>query len=311
MSEPIKLNNIARPEMGTDRAGKPCATPKPYDDSISYPVEIFDSVINNDFEYQDRHFINQSFLKNVNKYGPMVAIHKRDNPDEPTTAMKVGLAFHARVLEGEETYRHKFKVLPANLDRGKAEDKAIYNALLEEAKAHGATLLTSDEHFLAMRMAEVALLAFGDTLLAKSQKEVIIVSDVPWFKCRLDGLLLSADGTRAHIFDFKTMPDLSNVEGSSYAGGWALQSAFYTDMVSKLPGVEKVTFSFIPVSKADGPADIDEYFVSDEMLMKGRIQYIEAYNKFKHYESITKMAGGICDEYANLHFKAGRKYLYG
>lgn len=311
MSEPIKLNNFVRPEMGFDKAGKQYATPKPYDDSISYPFEICGSVINNDFEYHNRYFINQSFLKNVNKYGPMVAIHKRDNPDEPTTAMKVGLAFHARVLEGEETYRLKFKVMPANLDRRKAEDKAIYNALLEEAKAHGATLLTSDEHSLAMRMANLALLAFGDTLLADSQKEVTIVSEEPWFKCRLDGLLLSADGTKAHIFDFKTMPDLSNVEGSSYASGWALQSAFYTDMVSKLPGVEKVTFSFIPVSKADGPADIDEYFVSDEMLMKGRIQYIEAYNKFKHFESITDIGVGVSDELANLVFKSGRKYLYG
>lgn len=236
--------------------------------------------------YRQDKGANQSFLKDIISVSPSYAWHKKKNPEE-TPALTFGSALHCWVLE-KEKFNSRYAVM-AECDRRTTEGKAYYAQFV--ADSAGKTVLKSEEYDKILNMALYAQKYFNGAGGTKSHHEVQFYATVAVTGGRFSGetiqlkALIDAlyeDEDEVIIRDLKSVQDISNVAGASYNNGWAIQSAFYTDMV-QFALKKPVRFEYIAASK-EAPYDCRQFLVSDEMLIKGRKQYTEALHKMLWWE---------------------------
>lgn len=241
-----------------------------------------------DAEYREMEGYNQSFLKDALMVSPSHATYRRQHPEE-TPALLFGTALHTALLEPSK-FESEFVVAP-ECDRRTTNGKAIWMDFLAEAK--GRKVLKAEDSVAITDMRKAVEPMFGATgttfktfhepacranatitIKTKGSDADTIKRDVV-LKAKLDQLAIHND-KKVVVKDLKTIADIRNVVSSSHGNGWALQSAFYTDILkAMLPENEVVSFYYIVVSK-EQPYDARAFLCSPQMIEQGRSKWIDA-----------------------------------
>jgi exodeoxyribonuclease VIII len=251
-----------------------------------------------DADYRAMVGLNQSYLKKVYTHGVIHAENQRLNPMEKTPALVMGSLFHTLVLE-ENEFSGRYAVLP-DIDRRTKEGKAIYAEF--EAEAGGKDLIKESDLSMAMRMRNSAVPLMYDGIRPDKTNAMNEVSysgllevEYKWngederlelpFKIRCDMVALITEDERKviEIRDIKSLASLSDsdVVGSAKSHNWAIQCAFYRDVVfAHEPKASK--FVYVATEK-DAPNQSRRYVCSEEMYQRGRAQYKQALVKYAQW----------------------------
>jgi len=218
-----------------------------------------------DYESGDSHSSLESFRESPANYAA-IRVLRTQKPNPPTSAMKVGSALHALLLEyGKEC---KFEMQQA-FDRGIKNDLWYSSQKVASDK----TLLSKKEMKLVYNM-WLAILAEPEAMNLLVHQEGFneqIVSAVD----PLSGLLLKTKIDRRLkvrlVVDLKTVDGPVDPESWSrtlFRWGYHRQAAFYLDVL-ELAGQKADIFVFVPVSK-DPPHELGIYPVDNESIELGR-----------------------------------------
>jgi len=266
-------------------------------------AELIEDV--NDIDYRNNDGLNQSYLKTVYMRGVPHAQADKVAPREETKALTIGSAFHCITLEPDK-FASKFAVCPKVDRRTNAGKEAFANF---EAESVGKTIIMHDDYMLARRMSkstepysmagcydsygcinestktEIAFFAQAKVLYFWDGREEYYPVQL---KGRLD-ILTTQDG-KVIIRDLKSLDSLSDykVGKSARDSLWSMQSAFYSDIVSHATG-KPVSFEYYCTEK-DEPVMTRQFNVCDEMIARGRGQYLTALVKQLDWEQRGKPA---------------------
>jgi hypothetical protein len=256
-----------------------------------------------DTDYRNNDGLNQSYLKTVYVRGVPHAQADKLLPREETKALTIGSAFHCLTLE-PDMFASKFAVCPKVDRRTNVGKEAFANF---EAESEGKTIVMHDDYILAKRMCkstipysiqdcydphgsigentktEIAFLAQAKVLYFWEGREEYFPVQL---KGRLD-ILTTKDGN-VIIRDLKSLDSLSDykVNKSARDSLWSMQSAFYSDIVSFAVG-KPVSFEYYCTEK-DEPIMTRQFNVCDEMIARGRGQYLTALVKHLDWEQRGK-----------------------
>lgn len=232
--------------------------------------------------YRTSDGLNQSYLKDVLSVSPSYAEYRRLNPEE-TPALAFGTALHTQVLEPNE-FTNRYAVAP-DCDRRTTAGKAVYEAFV--ATNVGKTTLKADDYAKIVRMASISRGYFDEKQALVSNHEQaffgtfrVIDGEFKGKEVDVKALLDAVYVFRDHVLikDLKSVADIANVSGAAHNNGWAVQSAFYHDIVQKFSKLD-VKFEYVSQSK-DEPYDVRVGYVTDEMFIKGRVSYHSAINRW-------------------------------
>ena len=269
--------------------------------SASEPKVLFlkcDKHVIEDADYRSMSGLNQSYLKKVYTHGVIHAENQRLNPMEKTPALVMGSLFHTLVLE-ENEFTARYAVLP-DIDRRTKEGKIIYSEF--EQASGGRDLIKEADLSMAMRMRNSAVPLMYDGIKpdrSNAMNEIsysgILELEYKWdgaderiefpFKIRCDMVAkVQEDGKDViEIRDIKSLASLSDndVVGSAKSHNWAIQCAFYRDIVFKH---EPLPSKFVYVAtEKDAPNQSRRYVCSEEMYQRGRAQYKQALVKYAQW----------------------------
>jgi exodeoxyribonuclease VIII len=224
-------------------------------------------------EYRAITACNWSALKHLTRT-PAHYQEAIQNPLPQTTAMLVGSAFHALVLE-PVFFPARYAVAPAGIDR---RTKAGKEAFAEfEASATDKTILTADQDNTVRQMAAaVSRHPTASRLLSMcGQRELSIAwtdeeTGIPC-KCRIDAYAK----TNGLVIDLKTSDDASLAAFSRTCAkyGYHAQSAFYLDGLLNA-GAYSSKFIFV-VAEKSAPYAVAVYLADKDMIDAGRLKYQE------------------------------------
>lgn len=219
-------------------------------------------------EYHSSPAISKSGLDLIRK-APALYRWRRDNPQEPTPAMRLGTLTHTAVLE---PWRLDEDVIVApKIDRRTSAGKSEWAAF--QIQAEGRELVEPDElaKLYAIRDAVRAHPAAAKALGMVREVESSIfwqIGDVDC-RCRPDGIT-----TNGVIVDLKTTRDASP-DGfvKSIAGyRYHVQAAYYSDGYEAAFGEAPRGFIFIAV-ETEPPYLVGVYVASETMILRGRADY--------------------------------------
>lgn len=251
-----------------------------------------------DADYRAMEGLNQSYLKKVYTHGVPHAENQRLNPMEKTPALVMGSLFHTLVLE-EDQFSSRYAVLP-DIDRRTKEGKILFAEF--EAQAGGKDLIKESDLATALRMRDSAIPLMYDGIrpdrtnaLNEISYSGLLEVEYKWngederielpFKIRCDMVAMVDEGNKKviEIRDIKSLASLSDndVIGSAKSHHWAMQCAFYRDVVFKHePKPSK--FVYVATEK-EAPNMSRRYVCSEEMYQRGRAQYKHALVKYAQW----------------------------
>jgi exodeoxyribonuclease VIII len=199
-------------------------------------------------------------------------------PRKETTAMAVGTAIHTAILE-PDTFGERYVILPEGLDRRTTAGKASYEAVISQACATGAEVISANDAAKVLKIAAyahahpVAKAMFSD---GKAEQSVFWTDDETGVlcKCRPDWLL---GGENPAVLDVKSTLDASPDEFARSAFKWRyhVQAAWYLDGVEAATGLKPDSFMFLAVEK-EAPFASAYYYADDDMIRAGRAEYRRA-----------------------------------
>lgn len=268
------------------------------EDASSLKIEIVDCKPVSglqDIDYRRNLALNQSFLKDVRAVSPSYADFSRLHPEE-TPALIFGSALHTSVLEPNE-FDKRYAVAP-ECDRRTKDGKAVYEDFVY--RAGNKRVLKGDDFVRLVAMASISRGMFEDKQSFKSYPELQLYGRIKVtagtflgeeieVKAQLDMLHQSPNTNSLTIQDLKSVADIAKVQKASYENGWAVQSAFYTDLALKVfeTTAQVCKFEYIAQSK-EPPFDVRKFIVTDEMVIKGRLAYYEAIHKYLWWKRAGK-----------------------
>jgi hypothetical protein len=224
-------------------------------------------------DYLEIDAVNSSFLKTVLNRSPLHAKTEKENPKEPTPALRQGSILHGFTFERGE-FENVYAIEPVVNKRTNAGKAELEKFALDHP---GKMLISQAEFDMAKTMYDNLLEHDGAKLyLQEGKPEVTII----WTD-KLSGLLCKARIDYLHewqavIADLKTTQDAS-VMGFSKSilnFGYEVQAAFYTDGYMTLTG-DDPSFVLIPIEKTP-PYAVACYEVGHKSISKGRSMYQEA-----------------------------------
>lgn len=204
--------------------------------------------------------------------------------EEPTQALRIGTATHHAVLEPEKFESKYVKLDDAQLiqEIGGANPRATncykewMKAQLEAANAKKQVILTADDYDTCVRLRDAVWShPAAAQLLYEGDAEQTFLFEEPTTgaacKCRPD--FISAAN---FIVDLKTTEDASpaGFAKSVWNYRYHVQAPFYLDGYMYATGEQLNGFVFIAVEKSP-PYAVGVYFVPDEILRRGRDEYLE------------------------------------
>lgn len=205
---------------------------------------------------------------------------------EPTSAMKLGSAFHDLVLYGQEFFDQKY-VLEPKFDLRFKEQKAAKEAFLADLKGRESL---SPDHFEKIKCMSDALKEhpLAQALIDNTEKEVSLVTEKNSikFKCRPDVL------HENYILDLKVTSTLSADEFKRdfYKFRYDVQAAVYLDFFER----KGQPFYFVVVQN-QAPFDVVVYQVTGETIQNARQKYLQDLAKYILWRDGNASAG-ISDE---------------
>lgn len=205
------------------------------------------------------------------KRSPAHYVYARDNPPEPTPAMRLGQIIHRAVLE-PDLYFDTVAVSP-RVDRRTKAGKEAMEAFEQESA--GMLIVSEEENLLCVAVHEAIMATDtarilidkpGRTELTAIWEHEIGVS----CRNRFDKVLAEGD----LIIDLKTCMDASPVEfrRSVARYGYYRQAAFYLDGFAAATGRTPAGFVFLAVEKSP-PYGVGIYCLNESGIDAGRIEY--------------------------------------
>ena len=210
---------------------------------------------------------------------PALYNYRRENPIEPTPAMRMGTLVHTAILEPHDLAN---LIVAPVVDRRTTQGKADWAAFQIEAK--GKTIVEADEieKLEAISQAVRNHPAASKALAMLSEVETSIFWTDPETgvecRCRPDGIL-----TNGAIIDVKTTKDARPDEfaRSIWNYRYHVQSAFYGDGYKAAFGQEPKGFMIIAV-ETEPPHLVACYVLDAKAVIRGRAEYqadLETYRR--------------------------------
>lgn len=225
-----------------------------------------------DISHADYHAmtdeVSNSYLARLDKCPAAAKIPLEDSP-----AMLLGRAFHSILLEGLETFKANFAIVP-DIDRRTKDGKLAYAQFCEENEGKQIISLEDYESIADMYSA-VAVHPIASKLLIEGRSEMSVFwtdqrTGLPC-KCRPDRV---PDGDHGVILDLKSVRD-ADKEAFNRAVrqyGYARQAAFYIDGFNAVSDAQVDAFVFICVEK-EPPYRTEVYTLEDVFISWGRSEY--------------------------------------
>lgn len=203
---------------------------------------------------------------------PMHYRYARDNPPEPTPAMRFGTAVHTGVLE-PELFDSTVVAMPA-VDRRTAAGKAAYAAFM--AAAAGKVVLSQADFDRARRCIDaVGRHPAAKALLAGATVETSLF----WIDAKYHVPCKARIDARNHggLIDLKTTTDASRDEWPRAAAGWGyhLQAANYFSGCEHLLDATPEFFAHVVV-ESEAPHGVAVYAMPGNAIMAGAARMNEA-----------------------------------
>lgn len=208
--------------------------------------------------------------------------HYRNPQKLESPALAFGSLAHAFVLEphvAEARYRPR-----ADVDGRTKEGKAVRDWEASLAAQQGIQFVSRSDYDAAVSIASSVRTHLGaSALIASGMAETAGI---------LDGFYdvnvrIKPDyRTDSYIIDLKTTTDARQdaFVRSVVNFGYEVQAAFYVDVAQAIDGLKR-DFYWVGVEK-DAPYAVAVYKASDEMLERGRQQYIKAIDLYKECASL-------------------------
>lgn len=214
-------------------------------------------------------------------------VTKTIQPEEATTAFRLGSAVHCSVLEPHEMPT-RYAIRPEGIDRRTKEGKEKYAAF--EAEAAGKTIIGMDEaaqvtamtHAVRQHPIASELFSHGQPELTwRTAGEMPLQCRTDWFNA--DGCGLSSG--RPYIADLKTVESLNSEEFASFDKavfryGYHRQAGFYLPLISEILGKPVFDFFFIAVEKVE-PFGVAVYRISDAAASLGQDETLDDLRRLK------------------------------
>lgn len=214
--------------------------------------------------------MSNSLLSHL-KRSPAHYVYARDNPPEPTAAMRLGQIIHRAILE-PQLYFDTAAVAPKVDKRTKAGKEAW--AAFEEESA-GMLVVSEEENLLCVSMHEAIMVTPTARLLIDRPGRIELTA--LWehdlgVRCRNRFDKVLDDGNL--IVDLKTCVDASPAEFKRSVAryGYYRQAAFYIDGFTEAAGKTPAGFVFLAVEKAP-PYGVGLYCLNESGIDAGRIEY--------------------------------------
>lgn len=230
-------------------------------------------------DYHAQSSISKSGLDRIRR-APALFRYFRDNPQEPTPAMRMGTLVHTAILE---PHRLDDEIIVApEVDRRTTAGKAVWADF--QIAARGREIVTQDEldRLNRIRDAVWAHPSASDALMMLLEVETSIfwtdhLSGVDC-RCRPDGIMHNGV-----ILDVKTTKDARPDEFAKSIANYRyhVQAAFYSDGYQQAFGKHPKGFVFIAV-ETEPPHLVGVYVASEAMILRGRADYradLETYRR--------------------------------
>jgi hypothetical protein len=228
-------------------------------------------------EYHSSPAISKSGLDLIRK-APALYKWRRDNPSEPTPAMRLGTLTHSAVLEPED-FSAGTIVRPDGIDRRTSTGKAAWTEF--EQLAIGKEIISAEESakLAAIRDAVRAHPAAAKALAGSPtiEQSIFWESDGIACRCRPDAVT-----ERGVIVDLKTTRDASpdGFAKSVAQYRYHVQAAYYSDGYEAAFGEPPRGFVFIAV-ETEPPYLVAVYVASEAMTSRGRMDYQQDLDTFR------------------------------
>ena len=220
-------------------------------------------------DYHALPSVSKSGLDLIRK-APALYQWRRENPIEPTPAMRMGTLVHTAILEPHDLDN---LIVAPQVDRRTTQGKADWAAFLIEAK--GKQIVTEEELdnlggiSRAVWAHPAASKALG--MLDKVESSIFWTDNETGTECRCrpDGIL-----TNGVIIDVKTTKDARPDEFAKSIANYRyhVQAAFYSDGYRAIFGEPPKGFVFIAV-ETEPPFLTAVYVASATMILRGRADY--------------------------------------
>lgn len=218
-----------------------------------------------DKQYNEIPAVRRSALWEIRK-SPMHYKYAIENPEEPTEALRFGIAAHKFILE-PETFFDEFATVP-KIDRRTKAGKEEWAELLASGKE-----FVTESDMNTIRAMDAAIMAHptANALLKTGRHEVAFqwvegTTNEPC-KCRAD-CLTEYNGDK-YIVDYKTTTSCEDgvFERACRAYGYKLQAAMYVDGVFNQT-FEEYGFAFVAQEKKP-PYAVRVYFCDPGFIEEG------------------------------------------
>ena len=221
-------------------------------------------------EYHSLPSISKSGLDLIRK-APALFKWTRDNPTEPTEAMRWGTLVHTAILE-PDTLEERTIIAPV-VDRRTTQGKADWAAFQIEAK--GREIVTADE-IDGLRATRDAVWTHPATskalgMIREVETSIFWQDECTGIECRCRPDAIMTNGT---ILDVKTTKDARPDEFAKSIANYRyhVQAAFYADGFKAAFGEPPRGFAFLAVEKTR-PFLCALYVLDAKAVLRGRSEY--------------------------------------
>jgi len=237
-------------------------------------------------------------LKSISKSGldlirrcPALYKYRRENPSEPTPAMRKGTLTHLAILEPDR-FKSEIAVAP-ECDRRTTKGKELWTEFV--AAHEGKEIITAQEfaELDAMRLAVWSHPTAGKLLEQIEEVETSIMWHTEGVDCRTRP---DAITRKRWTLDLKTTSDASPEGFAKSVANYRyhVQDAFYTDARAHVEG-EGLPFVFLCVETAP-PFLVAVYTLPAEAKTEGRRLYLEDLATFRECEETGVWPGYAADK---------------
>lgn len=223
-----------------------------------------------DLPHADYHsmegYISNSYLSRLNICPAAAKV-----PQEETSAMTFGRAFHSFILDGMTAFSRDVAILP-ELNLRTNDGKAAKIAFQEANK--GKAIITADDLTAIIEMDKaVKAHPFAKNLIGVGSNEVSIFWKSQFYELPCKARPDKIPGSRT-LVDLKKTRDASpwGFGNSILSYGYHRQAAFYLDGMKAVTGDQYDVFAFIAVEE-NPPYRVEVYTLSDAYIEEGRSEY--------------------------------------
>lgn len=228
-------------------------------------------------DYYEIEAVSASLLKAVVKQSPAHAEHRMTS-FEPTANMKLGTAFHAAILEGEE-YDDLIAVSP-HVDRRTKAGKEAYAKFLEGVGDR--TVITHDQSLLVDAMQKNCLAHPQVTALLKKCYAYEFQTEFEFDGLKCKALIDACDDTGT-VVDIKTTQDASPEAFMKQSANllYHMQMAWYANALGVHPSEAN---AYIIAVENTAPHAVAVYKLSTEAMVTGWELCCQAVKDWKAYK---------------------------